>query len=87
MPPRGGVLSPAPAPAAAAETGSRRHRVLMVCDFFYPNTGGVEVHIFQLSQCLLARGHKARASARTRTWVANTPTNARNTQLHALAGF
>lgn len=30
----------------------------MVSDFFYPNVGGVEEHIFQLSQCLLARGHK-----------------------------
>ncbi|KAL4443031.1 hypothetical protein ABPG77_008522 [Micractinium sp. CCAP 211/92] len=33
-------------------------RLLMVSDFFYPNTGGVESHIYQLSQCLLARGHK-----------------------------
>lgn len=30
----------------------------MVSDFFYPNMGGVESHIYQLSQCLLARGHK-----------------------------
>ncbi|EDV26940.1 uncharacterized protein TRIADDRAFT_23147 [Trichoplax adhaerens] len=30
----------------------------MVCDFFYPNIGGVENHIFQLSQCLIERGHK-----------------------------
>jgi phosphatidylinositol N-acetylglucosaminyltransferase subunit A len=30
----------------------------MVCDFFYPNMGGVESHIFQLSQCLLELGHK-----------------------------
>lgn len=30
----------------------------MVSDFFYPNTGGVESHIYQLSQCLLALGHK-----------------------------
>ncbi|XP_071516887.1 phosphatidylinositol N-acetylglucosaminyltransferase subunit A isoform X2 [Panulirus ornatus] len=30
----------------------------MVSDFFYPNVGGVEEHIFQLSQCLLHRGHK-----------------------------
>lgn len=30
----------------------------MVSDFFYPNTGGVESHIYQLAQCLLARGHK-----------------------------
>ncbi len=38
-------------------------RVLMVSDFFYPNTGGVESHIYQLSQCLLARGHKVSAAA------------------------
>ena len=30
----------------------------MVSDFFYPNMGGVESHIYQLSQCLLERGHK-----------------------------
>ena len=33
-------------------------RLLFVSDFFYPNTGGVESHIYQLAQCLLARGHK-----------------------------
>ena len=32
----------------------------MVSDFFFPNTGGVESHIYQLSQCLLLRGHKVR---------------------------
>lgn len=30
----------------------------MVSDFFYPNMGGVEEHIFNLSQCLIGRGHK-----------------------------
>lgn len=30
----------------------------MASDFFYPNMGGVEEHIFNLSQCLLDRGHK-----------------------------
>jgi hypothetical protein len=30
----------------------------MVSDFFYPNFGGVENHIYYLSQCLLSRGHK-----------------------------
>lgn len=30
----------------------------MVCDFFYPNMGGVESHIYQLSSCLIDRGHK-----------------------------
>ncbi|KAL4193998.1 hypothetical protein AMTRI_Chr05g57010 [Amborella trichopoda] len=36
----------------------RRHRVLMVSDFFYPNFGGVENHLYYLSQCLLELGHK-----------------------------
>ncbi|XP_013404356.1 N-acetylglucosaminyl-phosphatidylinositol biosynthetic protein-like [Lingula anatina] len=35
-----------------------KHRICMVSDFFYPNMGGVESHIYQLSQCLLERGHK-----------------------------
>ena len=30
----------------------------MASDFFYPNTGGVEEHIFNLSQCLIMKGHK-----------------------------
>lgn len=30
----------------------------MVCDFFYPRLGGVEMHIWSLSQCLLRRGHR-----------------------------
>lgn len=30
----------------------------MVSDFFYPNQGGVESHIYHLSQCLINRGHK-----------------------------
>lgn len=31
--------------------------VCMASDFFYPNTGGVEAHIFQLGQCLMELGH------------------------------
>jgi phosphatidylinositol glycan class A protein len=30
----------------------------MVSDFFYPNMGGVEMHIWCLGQCLIQRGHK-----------------------------
>jgi len=30
----------------------------MVSDFFCPNTGGVETHIYQLAKCLLNNGHK-----------------------------
>ncbi|KAG6802758.1 N-acetylglucosaminyl-phosphatidylinositol biosynthetic protein [Apis mellifera caucasica] len=37
---------------------SIKHKICMVSDFFYPNMGGVEEHIFNLSQCLLERGHK-----------------------------
>ncbi|KAL3861913.1 hypothetical protein ACJMK2_007925 [Sinanodonta woodiana] len=35
-----------------------KHSICMVSDFFFPNQGGVESHIYQLSQCLLQRGHK-----------------------------
>lgn len=38
----------------------QKHRILMVSDFFYPNFGGVENHIYYLSQCLLKLGHKVR---------------------------
>lgn len=33
-------------------------RICMVCDFFFPNFGGVESHIFSLSQSLLQRNNK-----------------------------
>ncbi|KAL3530537.1 hypothetical protein ACH5RR_009859 [Cinchona calisaya] len=35
-----------------------KQRILMVSDFFYPNFGGVENHIYYLSQCLIGLGHK-----------------------------
>jgi phosphatidylinositol N-acetylglucosaminyltransferase subunit A len=35
-----------------------RLNIAMVSDFFYPNMGGVESHLYQLSQCLIRRGHK-----------------------------
>lgn len=47
----------------ALADGRQRHRILMVSDFFYPNFGGVENHIYYLSQCLLQRGHKVRDKA------------------------
>lgn len=37
---------------------TRKHRVAMVCDFFYPRLGGVENHILSLSQELIGMGHK-----------------------------
>ncbi|KAI3738955.1 hypothetical protein L2E82_29256 [Cichorium intybus] len=42
----------------AMESNHGRHRILMVSDFFYPNFGGVENHIYLLSQCLLKLNHK-----------------------------
>ncbi|KAL7616801.1 phosphatidylinositol N-acetylglucosaminyltransferase subunit A isoform X1 [Lactuca sativa] len=40
------------------ESNHVKHSILMVSDFFYPNFGGVENHIYLLSQCLLKLGHK-----------------------------
>eukprot|EP00095_Tigriopus_kingsejongensis_P003802 maker-scaffold1359_size45765-snap-gene-0.8 protein:Tk03802 transcript:maker-scaffold1359_size45765-snap-gene-0.8-mRNA-1 annotation:"n-acetylglucosaminyl-phosphatidylinositol biosynthetic protein" len=37
--------------------GRRKWRIALVSDFFYPNSGGVESHLFQLAQCLMERGH------------------------------
>ncbi|KAL7538288.1 hypothetical protein ACHAXR_008450 [Thalassiosira sp. AJA248-18] len=36
----------------------RRHRIAIVCDFFYPRLGGVENHIWSLAYSLLRLGHK-----------------------------
>jgi hypothetical protein len=36
----------------------RRYNVAMFCDFFYPNMGGVENHLYQVASCLVLRGHK-----------------------------
>lgn len=40
--------------------------ILMVSDFFYPNFGGVENHIYYLSQCLIVLGHKVNISLKYR---------------------
>lgn len=44
--------------ADVARVNNRKHNICMVSDFFYPNMGGVESHIYQLSQCLIEKGHK-----------------------------
>lgn len=44
-----------------------KHSILMVSDFLYPNAGGVENHIYQLSQCLITRGHKVSLRAICKT--------------------
>ncbi|KAL6073502.1 phosphatidylinositol N-acetylglucosaminyltransferase [Balamuthia mandrillaris] len=36
----------------------RTYNVAMFCDYFYPNMGGVENHIYQVASCLVQRGHK-----------------------------
>jgi phosphatidylinositol glycan class A protein len=41
------------------------HRILMVSDFFWPGYGGVEVHIYNLAQCLIKRGHKVVVATRS----------------------
>lgn len=45
-------------PADTLNGPTRKHNICMVSDFFYPNMGGVESHIYQLSQCLIEKGHK-----------------------------
>ena len=48
-----------PVQNARDKTRNRKRLVLcMVCDFFYPKLGGVEMHIWSLSQSLLRLGHK-----------------------------
>ncbi|XP_051938358.1 phosphatidylinositol N-acetylglucosaminyltransferase subunit A isoform X7 [Hippocampus zosterae] len=44
--------------AETIKTAGRKHSICMVSDFFYPNMGGVESHIYLLSQCLIEKGHK-----------------------------
>ncbi|WFD32011.1 phosphatidylinositol N-acetylglucosaminyltransferase [Malassezia sp. CBS 17886] len=43
------------APAACA---SRRLHIALISDFFFPNVGGVEGHMYMIGQYLLRRGHK-----------------------------
>ncbi|KAI8615936.1 hypothetical protein BC830DRAFT_1120204 [Chytriomyces sp. MP71] len=51
-----------PSPTSSLRSPSRsckrRLRICLVSDFFFPNVGGVESHLFFLSQELAARGHK-----------------------------
>ena len=42
----------------ASDPAAPPHSVLMVSDFFLPNTGGVELHMYSLAQRLIQRGHK-----------------------------
>ncbi|XP_051020086.1 phosphatidylinositol N-acetylglucosaminyltransferase subunit A-like [Acomys russatus] len=62
---RGGGHGPPPSvtpswfsPRSLTTNRTCTHNICMVSDFFYPNMGGVESHIYQLTQCLIERGHK-----------------------------
>jgi hypothetical protein len=35
-----------------------KYSIALISDFFYPNMGGVEMHLYQLAQCLIHRGNK-----------------------------
>ena len=36
----------------------KKLRIAITSDFFYPNLGGVEIHMISLAYCLMERGHK-----------------------------
>ncbi|GMF07852.1 unnamed protein product [Ambrosiozyma monospora] len=38
-------------------TNMKTYNIAMISDFFYPQPGGVELHIYHLAQKLIARGH------------------------------
>ena len=44
--------------APIGRAAKRRYSILLVSDYFFPNLGGVEMHMFQLGQCLMELGHK-----------------------------
>jgi len=44
--------------AHAPQKTRREMRVLLVSDFFHPSVGGVETHMYNLAQNLMASGHK-----------------------------
>jgi phosphatidylinositol glycan class A protein len=49
-----GIAAPGDSPARERN----RESILMVSDFFLPNLGGVELHMYSLAQRLLRRGHR-----------------------------
>lgn len=57
----GNLTSTSPIPKSITNTNKLpypRHSICMVCDFFYPRLGGVEMHIWSMAQCLIKMGHK-----------------------------
>ena len=56
-------LPPASDEAASASSSpatSRRYRIALVSDFFYPRLGGVELHQYQIAAALKKRGRHGR---------------------------
>ena len=53
-----------PTPKCSDDT--KYHSIMMISDFFYPDAGGVENHMFMLSQCLIHLGHKVIVCSRAR---------------------
>ena len=45
-------------PSKSVQQPRGMHVICQVCDFFHPSVGGVEQHIWSLSQCLLKLGCK-----------------------------
>ena len=42
----------------ASKTPFVKLRIALVSDFFVPNLGGVEMHMYNVAQCLIELGHK-----------------------------
>ena len=67
----------ASARGAHAEMAARPLRIMMSTDFFYPDAGGVECHVYSLAQGLIARGHavcvltRSRGARRGVRWMTN----------------
>ena len=51
-----GLLKPQPALQPQPEK-QQRYRIALVSDFFVPNLGGVEMHVYNVAQSLMGRGH------------------------------
>jgi len=43
---------------AVPKAPRRRLNIALVSDFFVPNLGGVEMHMYNVAQCLIEMGHK-----------------------------
>lgn len=46
------------APSSRTPPPRTTYHIAMVCDFFFPQPGGVESHMYQLATKLIDRGHK-----------------------------